>query len=165
MTARHLKEKNQGIMSVVVVVAVLVAVVGGGVYLYQSGAITIPGITPTATVEPRVNPEPTSGYSVSVAEVKPGNTVVIESVTVSDLSSVAVIKDGTTQVMLGKTELLKAGTHTDLTIKLSGTINNGDVIYIRLMDKTGKPVQSEQNLNIEVMKNVGMLMSHYENEY
>lgn len=164
MTARHLNNKNEGIASLLVVV-VLVALVGGGVYLYQKGLITLPGVTPTATDEPRINPEPTSGFSIAVGEVNPGTEVVIEAVSLSELASVAVIKDGPTQVTLGKTELLKAGDHTNLTIKLSGRINDGDVIFIRLIDKTGKPIQSEQKVNIEVMKNVGILMSHYENEY
>jgi hypothetical protein len=33
------------------------------------------------------------------------------------------------------------------------------------MGKDGKYIQNDQKLTVEVQKNVGMMMSHYANEY
>ncbi len=156
----HREEGN----SPLVVVIILVVIAALAYYLHSNNLI--PGVSmPTATPEARINPEPQSPYQVSVSEVSPGSKVVVDSVSASEDVYVVVVKDGKTQTVVGKSALLTTGTHTNVEVALTSAIKDGDVIYIRLQNKQGKTIQNDQKVNIEVMKNVGMLMTHYDSEY
>lgn len=160
------KRNSEGFAALLVVGVVVLAVVGG-VYLYQSGTIKIPGLTPTPTEEPRLNPAPTTGYALTVAEVTPGAQVTVDSVEMKEDGYVAVLLDvaGDNDTVLGKSALLTAGVHEKVLINLSKPTKDGDVIYIRLQDKAGKSIVTENNTNIEVFKSIGDTMIHYDNEY
>ncbi len=138
-----------------------------GAYLVKTGALSLPSTQPTAVDEPRLNPEPQTGYQITVGEVKPGSVVNIDSVGLAVEGYVAVYKDTTAEndQLIGQSELLKAGTHTNISVTLSSAVKDGDVVFIRLQDSNEKDIKTEADTKIEVMKSVGMMMSHYDNEY
>ena len=116
-------------------------------------------------VSERVNPEPTTGYALEVGEVDAGSKLTIASVTLQSDAYVVVLKNNQKSAVIGKSELLSSGQHSDVLISLTSQVVDGDVVYIKLQNKSGEFVQGDTNVDIEVMKPVGMIMAHYENEY
>lgn len=155
--------KQQGNTVIIALIAVVVvataAVLMNGNFKFLAGS-------PTATEEPRINPEPVSSYKVVVGDVNPGKAVMVDSVELGADAYIVVMKDiKNDKVVVGKSKLLTAGAHTNTSVDLSSATKDGDVVYIRLMGKNGKYIENDQKLVVEVTKNVGMLMAHYASEY
>jgi len=155
-----------------VIVAVLVLVLlGAGVYLYSRGRLdflssrtAVPTDIPVAE---RINPEPLGPNTLTLGEVGPGKTVVVESVELAEDGYVVVVNDSgaSAGVVMGKSALLKAGVHSQVVITLSTALVDGSVIFVRLQDKSGKDILGEAGTRIEVQKNIGDAMIYYNNEY
>lgn len=147
------------VLFVIVIVIVAVVAISKGSFNFW--------LTPTPTEAPRINPEPLSNFKVDVEDVKPGKEVTLKSLELDTSAYVVVIKDGSSKngVVLGKSKLLEKGMYSAMTISLNTAIKDGDVILVRLQDTNGKFITNDQKVNIEVKKNVGMLMMHYANEY
>lgn len=111
------------------------------------------------------NPQPITGYAISIDQVDPGNKVEVNSLDTEKSVYLSVIKDGKNQTELGRSELLAAGNHGKVNIELKSMLMDGDVVFVRLIDSNGKIVTNSNMTNVEVKKNVGMVMSHYQNEY
>ncbi len=155
-------KRNEGNTVLVVLVAAVLVV---GVAFVASGKLPSFGSN-IATSEPRINPEPTSAYQIEVLEVSPGKTLSVESVALADSAMVVVLRDDkSNKTIIGKSSLLEAGKHDKVSVALNSSIVDGDVIYIRLMGKNGKYIENDQKITVEVTKNVGMMVSHYANEY
>lgn len=149
----------------ILIALIAIVVVATAALLFTNRTALFTG-APTATEEPRINPEPVSAYKIDVQAVNPGKTVKIASIEIGSEASVVVLKDSAkTPVVIGKSSSLSIGKHENVAVSLTSSIKDGDVIYVRLMGKDGKYIQNDQKLTVEVQKNVGMMMSHYANEY
>ncbi len=151
-------------MLIVLFVIALIAVIVFFVARQQSAKMVtaLPTLPP---VSDRTNPIPTSGYALSVGDVNPGNSLVVDLVELSQSASVVVVLDSANPQTIGKSTLLAAGSHNSVTIALSPAIKDGDVVIVKLMDANGKTIVNASNLPVQVKKNVGKLMTHYSNEY
>lgn len=151
------------ILGVVIVVAIVIGavviVLSGG----KPGSLNIVS-NPVPTNELKVNPKPMSPNNVYVGEVGPGNSVTVSSVELEEAGLVHVYTDnnGNPGKLLGKSRMLEAGTHTDVVINLSDSLKDGDVILVGLYDKSGKAIVDLNENPVQVQKNIGMPMSHYD---
>jgi|GEM_PF-1332156 len=171
MTRRNTQREG---FSSILVIAVVILVVGGGAYLYSQGSLTLPTMQQKVTavptnipVEARTNPGPSSSNTITVGEVMPGRTVKVENVELAQDGYIAVISDMGVNLgaVLGKSSHLKAGSHSNISISVSSNLVDGSVILVRLQNAQGADIEGEGGFKIEVQKNVGMTMGHYDNEY
>lgn len=160
-------QQNNGfaLVAVLAIVLVIAGVLIAYLMLSNRSSVTPTGESPLPPESERVNPEPTSGNSIFVDEVDPGNSVVVNEVNLSIDGYVLVMKDNEGErVEVGKSSLLKAGNHQNVVINTQA-LKDGDIIYIVLTDDSQKEILDQNGNIIEVQKNVGMVMSHYEYEY
>lgn len=157
---------NKNIQGNTILIALIAIVVVATAALLVTNRTSLFTGTPQATEEPRINPEPVSAYKIDVQSVNPGKTVKVTSIEIGNEASIVVLKDSAkSPVVIGKSSPLSIGKHENVAVNLTSSIRDGDVIYVRLMGKDGKYIQNDQKLTVEVQKNVGMMMSHYANEY
>lgn len=161
---------KDGFSLIVVAIAVLIFL-GAAAYLYSQGKFALPvsrTILPTELpVAERINPEPLGPNSLTVGDVPLGKTVFVESIGLAEDGYVVVVSDSgaSAGTVIGKSTLLKAGTHTQVAISLNTALTNGFVILVRLQDKNGKDIQGEAGTLIEVQKNIGNSVVYYDSEY
>jgi len=159
-------QNQSGVIELIVAVLVLVVVIAVGAFILLKNSDT--GKLGTSELPPesqRVNPDPASPNQISVSEVSPGTSVVAKEVKFADGGYVVIEKDTSSgRVYVGKSRLMGAGTYDNVSISTSSLVD-GDVIYVVLQSADGTPLVDQNENTIEVQKNVGMVMSHYQGEY
>lgn len=158
-------KKERGNALLIVLFVVMIAAIVGFLVIRQKNSKVVAALPTLPPVADRTNPTPTSGYSISVGTVNPGDSLTVDSVELAKDAIISVVLDSVHPKTLGKSALLKAGNHTAISIPLSMTIKDGDVVIIRLVGANGETILNANKLPIEVQKNVGKLMTHYSNEY
>lgn len=163
---KNTAHKNKdGNIALIVVVVVLVAV-GIGFVLLQSKTSMSTQVSSLPPIEERVNPSPQSGNKVYVSKADPGTKLIVDEAELVADGYIYVYSDmAGKQTMIGKSQLLTAGVHNNVSITLTSASKDGDVIYVNLVNKDGAKVLDENENAIEMQRNVGIVMSHYENEY
>lgn len=157
---------NKNIRGNTILMALVAIVIVATAALLVTNRTTLFTGAPQASEEPHINPEPASAYKIDVQTVNPGKIVSVGSVEIGSEASIVVLKDTPKDpTVIGKSSSLSIGKHENVVINLTSSIKDGDVVYVRLMGKDGKYIQNDQKLTVEVQKNVGMMMSHYANEY
>lgn len=133
--------------------------------LALSQGILQPGTKPKGDLPPaeeRINPDPSSPNKISLGEVDPGTAVKIAGVELESEGYLVVYKDSSgKKVQAGRSQLLTAGMHSNITIATQ-SLKDGDVIYVTLENKSGTQIKDANGNPIEVFKNVGMAMGHYD---
>lgn len=161
-------QNKKGFVEILVVVLVVV-LIGAGAYLFfnsqkatdapESGLGSLPEVTQ------RVNPAPTGKNTIYMTSVAPGNSILIDEVSL-DVSGYVVISMagvGNTRSVVGKSKLLDGGHHTRITV--NATVSDGDVITVGLQDVSGQSVKDENGNPVELLFNVGMLSGHNNDYY
>ncbi len=163
-TASYPKKSKTG--NALVIVVILVLFLLAAIFLYSKQSRFVAEALPTLPpVEARTNPEPTSGFTISVGIVDPGNKVTADEVSVSQPSYLYVIRNDSKEAVIGKSALLQTGDTKNVEILLSSSVKDGDVVFIRLVDQNGKAITNDSKQIVQVQKNVGHLMTHYASEY
>jgi hypothetical protein len=157
--------KERGNTAIIVIFVVMIIAIATFLLVREKNSKVVAALPTLPPVSDRTNPTPTSGYAISVGTVNPGNSVTVDSVELAEDATISVVLDSAHPQTLGKSSILKAGTHTSISIKLSPAIKDGDVIVISLLDANGKAILNADKQKVEVTKNVGHLMTHYSTEY
>ena len=145
-----------------ITILVLILVIIGGAFIFRENFFSSQKVGDLPPINKRVNPEPQSANKVFVKSVNPGTEVVVDEVEVNEDGYLYVYKDvnGSRQ-NVGKSELLSQGSHAMVKI-ITKTLKDGDIIYVSLHSLTGKEVADVNGNAIEVLKNVGLAMGHYD---
>lgn len=160
--------QNQKGFSAIVVILFLAVLGIVGYFVYQGGGFKkkVPesGLGDLPPMEERNNPLPTGAHSILVGDVNPGTLVVVREATLGSSAYLAVQKEGRngSKSIVGKSELLAEGTHSDVTITTTSELQNSDVIYIVVQEANGVIAKDDNGNQIEVLKSVGMLAGHEE---
>jgi hypothetical protein len=150
-----------------VALVILVIGVAGALTLYSNTQLHMVNATPTVShSQQRMNPQPTSAYSLSVDVVNPGKSLLVSQVTLGEPAKITVSKDAMgKQILIGNSEVLPKGLTNAISIPLTTSIKDGDVVVIRLETSLGLPIQNSEGSVVSVQKPVGMIMTHYKSEY
>lgn len=156
-------QQDGNVLLIVIVVLIIGAI--GFVLLQRNKATSELASLPP--VDQRVNPEPQGENKIYINAADPGNKVTVDEVELGSEGYAVIYKDvlsGKRQ-LIGKSALLTKGSHTNVVVALTSAIKDGDVIYTSLQYKDGSLVMDGNSNAIEMQRNVGMVMSHYEGEY
>jgi hypothetical protein len=114
----------------------------------------------------RINPQPQTGFAISIDDVSPGKTLTIAEASLQTAAKIVVYKDmAGSRIRIGTSALLPAGQAKAVSIPLQSKIVDGDVLVIELESSAGTPVQTKSGTPIAVKKPVGMIMMHFQSEY
>lgn len=140
---------------------VVVVTIGAGYLLVKSNPENKSTLPP---VSERTNPEPDSKNKLYVTKVTTGSSITVDEVGMENDGYVVVYKDNgaTIGAEIGRSLLLKKGTHSGITLSLTVAQKDGDVVRIRLVDKSAVSVKDDNGNIIEVQMNVGMAHGHYD---
>ena len=137
--------RQNGAIQLILVAVIISLAISAFIWFRDTGTSSRP-VSSLPPVSQRTNPEPTNPNRITVSEVAPGSTVIVEEVELE--------QDG-------KSTLLSAGRHTGVRISTK-ELADGDVIFIVLQSKAGQLVTDANENSIAVVKNVGMAMGHYD---
>lgn len=158
--------RTKGFSLIILLVVVLFAT-GAIVYILR-GSVLKSDETHSTTLPPkneRINPEPLAGDNLFVDKVDPGTRVLVKELKLQKDGYLVVTQDTVSgRVEVGRSKLLSAGNHRNVSLKTQ-SLKDGDVIYVGIVTKNGNQVVDANNNVVEVQKNVGMVMSHYKDEY
>jgi len=162
-----LQRNNQqrSILVVMVVVGlafVTVLVLSGGDFSFlTSNKNVLPPLSE------RINPQPLSASQVYIdGEVQPGKSVTIDRVNLERDGYIVIYDDkGGVIAELGRSPTLKAGSHGNVLVQLGKSTKDGDVILIKLVAADNEEIKAINGDPVQLQKNVGMVVSHYEDEY
>ena len=146
----------------VLIIVALVIILSGAFLLNNRNKVNAPqsALGSLPPENERVNPQPQSGNFLQVDDVDPGISVIVNQVVMQDGGYIAVQRESSgSRITLGKSDLLEAGSHDNITIATSA-LSDGDAVYIVLLNSSGTAVVDENENAIEVLKNVGMLSGH-----
>jgi len=152
--------RQNGAIQLILVAVIISLAISAFIWFRDTGTSSRP-VSSLPPVSQRTNPEPTNPNRITVSEVAPGSTVIVEEVELEQDGYIVVKKDDETGAALGKSTLLSAGRHTGVRISTK-ELADGDVIFIVLQSKAGQLVTDANENSIAVVKNVGMAMGHYD---
>lgn len=146
----------------------VVVVLGSAALLFASKGQSTASVMGTAD---QSNAEVTGRAALTVEEIDPGDKVEVSVAELLQPGFIVVHQDQNRELgeVLGTSSLYSAGVYKDVQVGVSHPLTDSQVIHVVLYSDDGdgvftssdSPVSDENGLNIEVLKNVGMLpMDH-----
>lgn len=161
------KVNNQSFLMGMLAIGTLVVM--GSAFLMLQGRSNQEVLSATTDLE--VSDELTGRPALTIEDVSPGDSVLLSTVELMEPGFVVIQQDQNREAgeVLGISSLLQAGVQRGLQVGVSTSLSDSQVIHIVMYKDNGdgvfgaedQPVSDENNVTIEVVKNVGMLpMDH-----